>query len=106
MKAPVAIIENMDTVLKDPFSTRIRVMLRVLDESSRMDMQKALTGLYPGNLVLSFNAGIMNQKIVDMVTKTTNGVPNYQTGKSVQLGEYMCVPFGKTTQGRSRCLIQ
>ena len=65
----------MDTVLKDPFSKDPRV-LRVLDET-HADMQKALTGLYPGNLVLSFNAGIMNQKIVDMVT-ATNGVPNHK----------------------------
>lgn len=95
MKEPVVIIENMDTVLKDPFSKDPRV-LRVLDET-HADMQKALTGLYPGNLVLSFNAGIMNQKIVDMVT-ATNGVPNHKLEKRI-LGEYMCVPFSKTLRG-------
>ena len=37
--------------------------------STHADMQRALTKLNPGSLVLSFNAGIMHQKIVDMVTK-------------------------------------
>ena len=53
--------------------------------------------MYPGNLVLSFNAGIMNQKLVDMVT-ATNGVPNHKLEKRI-LGEYMCVPFSKTLRG-------
>lgn len=60
-------------------------------------MQRALTGLNPGNLVLSFNAGIMNQKIVDMVTRI-NGVPGHPL-KDRRLGECMCVPFGKIMRG-------
>ena len=60
-------------------------------------MQLALTKLNPGNLVISFNAGVMHRKIVNMVTKTNN-VPNY-TLEQRQLGEYMCVPFGKIMRG-------
>ena len=86
MKSPMAVIENMDTVLKEPFNTNPRI-LDIL-ESTHMDMQRALTKLNPGSLVLSFNAGIMHQKIVDMVTKTNN-VPNYPRAKR-QLGECMC----------------
>lgn len=67
MKEPVAVIENMDTVLKDPFNKNPRI-LDIL-EQTHADMQRALTGLNPGNLVLSFNAGIRNQKIVVMVTR-------------------------------------
>ena len=95
MKSPMAVIENMDTVLKEPFNTNPRI-LDIL-ESTHMDMQRALTKLNPGSLVLSFNAGIMHQKIVDMVTKTNN-VPNYPRAKR-QLGECMCVPFGKILRG-------
>lgn len=91
MKEPIAVIENMDTVLKAPFNTNKRI-LGIL-EKAHTDMQKALTGLNPGNLVLSFNAGIMHQKIVDMVTET-NGVPNHPLPVR-RLGECMCVPFGK-----------
>ena len=95
MKEPVVVIENMDTVLKAPFNTNPKI-LSVLEDTHN-DMQKALTKLYPGNLVLSFNAGIMHQKIVDMVTKTNN-VPNH-TGLKRVLGECMCVPFGKILRG-------
>ena len=95
MKEPVAVIENMDTVLKAPFNTNPRI-LDIL-EKTHADMQRALTGLNPGNLVLSFNAGIMHQKIVDMVTRT-NGVPNHPLPEKT-LGECMCVPFGKILRG-------
>ncbi|MDO4545519.1 MAG: hypothetical protein Q4C25_05125, partial [Bacillota bacterium] len=95
MKEPIAVIENMDTVLKSPFNTNPRI-LDIL-ERTHADMQMALTKLNPGNLVLSFNAGVMNQKIVDMVTRT-NGVPNYPL-KERKLGECMCVPFGKILRG-------
>lgn len=95
MKEPVAVIENMDTVLKDPFNKNPRI-LDIL-EQTHADMQRALTGLNPGNLVLSFNAGIMNQKIVDMVTRI-NGVPGHPL-KDRRLGECMCVPFGKIMRG-------
>ena len=95
MKEPIVVIENMDTALKEPFNTNHRI-LDVLEET-HADMQRALTKLNPGNLVLSFNAGIMHQKIVDMVTKA-NHVPNY-TGLKRKLGECMCVPFGKILRG-------
>lgn len=95
MKEPIAVIENMDTVLKAPFNTNPRI-LDVL-EQTHANMQQALTGLNPGNLVLSFNAGIMHQKIVNMVTKT-NGVPGFPLPER-KLGDYMCVPFGKILRG-------
>lgn len=95
MKEPIAVIENMDTVLKAPFNKDPEI-LDIL-EKTHSDMQMALTKLNPGNLVLSFNAGIMHQRIVDMVTKT-NEVPNYTLEKRM-LGEYMCVPFGKILKG-------
>ena len=57
MKEPIVVIENMDTALKEPFNTNHRI-LDVLEET-HADMQRALTKLNPGNLVLSFNAGIM-----------------------------------------------
>ncbi|MBQ0078787.1 MAG: hypothetical protein KBS66_02700 [Eubacterium sp.] len=95
MKAPMAVIQNLDTVLKAPFNTNPRI-LDVL-QKTHGDMLKAIAGLNPGNLVLSFNAGILNQKIVDMVTRANN-VPNYPT-KPRKLGECMCVPFGKMMHG-------
>ena len=60
-------------------------------------LQLALTELYPGNLVLSFNSGVMHHKIINMVTRD-NGVPSEPT-KVRNLGPYMCVPFGKILRG-------
>lgn len=91
MKEPMAVIENMDTVLKDPFN-KIPRIVEIL-EQTHAEMQLALTALNPGNLVLSFNAGVMNRKIVDMVTRI-NEVPSYPL-RERHLGECMCVPFGK-----------
>lgn len=92
MKEPIAVIQNLDTALKSPFNSNPRI-LDILQSSHRV-LQEAITKLNPGNLVLSFNEGVLNEKIVDMVTQT-NGVPNYPLKPRV-LGEYMCVPFGKT----------
>ncbi len=95
MKEPIAVIDNMETALKKPFNTTPRI--RSVLERAHGDLQMALTGLNPGNLVLSFNAGIINHKIVDMVTEA-NHVPNYPL-KVRRMGECMCVPFGKILRG-------
>ncbi|MCB6992814.1 hypothetical protein LI177_04860 [bacterium 210820-DFI.6.37] len=95
MKNPISVFQNMDTVLKDPFDKNEKI-LEVM-EQAHIDLQLALTGLYPGNLVLSFNSGIMHHKIIHMVTED-NGVPSEPT-KTRKLGPYMCVPFGKILRG-------
>lgn len=95
MKNPVSVFQNMDTVLKDPFNKREKI-LEVMDEA-HMELQKAAASLYPGNLVLSFNSGVMHHKIVSMVTKE-NGVSS-EPAKVRNLGPYMCVPFGKILRG-------
>ena len=95
MKEPVVVIENMNTALKEPFNKNPK-MQEILKETHE-EMQRALTEINPGGLVLSFNAELMNQRIVDIVTDI-NGVPNRQLKERV-LGEYMCVPFGKIFRG-------
>ncbi len=95
MKEPVVVIENMSTALKEPFNKSSK-MQEILKETHE-EMQRALTKINPGGLVLSFNAELMNQRIVDIVTDI-NGVPNRRLKERV-LGEYMCVPFGKIFRG-------
>ncbi len=91
MKAPISLLQNMETTIKDPLNRNERV-LAVMDKAHR-NLQIALTNLYPGNLVISFNAGVMHHKIVKMVT-VENQVPAEPTPER-HLGPYMCVPFGK-----------
>lgn len=95
MKNPVSVFQNMDTVLKEPFNKNEKI-LDVM-EQAHMNLQMALTKLYPGNLVLSFNSGVIHHKIINMVTKY-NGVSS-EPDKSRKLGPYMCVPFGKILRG-------
>lgn len=95
MRNPLTVFQNMDTVLKDPFNKNEKI-LETMDKAYRK-LQLALTELYPGNLVLSFNSGVMHHKIINMVTRD-NGVPSEPT-KVRNLGPYMCVPFGKILRG-------
>lgn len=91
MKSPLVVVENMDTVIKSPFNS-IPAVAEVLSRTHAR-LQQAIADLLPGSLVLSFNAGIMNNRIVHMVTRA-NGVPDVPTVPR-QLGPDMCVPFGK-----------
>ena len=60
-------------------------------------MQTALTGLYPGTLVLSLNAEVIYHRLVRRIVEI-NGVPAEPTHPRV-LGPKMCVPFGKILRG-------
>ncbi len=91
MRAPISLLQNMETTIKDPLNRNARV-LAVMDKAHR-NLQMALTKLYPGNLVLSFNAGVLHHKLVKMIT-IDNQVPVEPTSDR-RLGPYMCVPFGK-----------
>ena len=51
----------------------------------------AMKELYPGNLVISFDAQHMNQQMMDLIT-FENHVPAQQGAKRV-LGKKMCVPI-------------
>ncbi|MEG0829736.1 MAG: hypothetical protein RSD88_04510 [Anaerovoracaceae bacterium] len=95
MKSPISLSQNMDTVLKDPFNKSEKVVGAL--EGAHENMQMALTQLYPGNLVLSFNSGVVHHKLVDMITRANN--VSSEPAKVRKLGEDMCVPFGKILRG-------
>ena len=95
MKNPITLYHNMQTALKEPFHRNERV-LRTLRESHQR-LQAALTKLYPGELVISFDAGILQNQLIDRITKA-NQVPKETLPVRI-LGEKMCVPFGKILKG-------
>jgi nicotinic acid mononucleotide adenylyltransferase len=95
MKFPVTFYSDIETTVKEPFNQRQKV-LSVIEEAHRKS-QQTLAKLYPGNLILTVDSGVMNHRIVDMITEE-NRVPNDQ-GNLRELGEYMCVPFGKLLRG-------
>ncbi len=96
MHEPLVILKNMRTSIKDPLADSSHI-IRVLERSHK-ELQRALTKLYPGQLVLSVSAATIYPRLVEKVT-AVNGVPN-KVLTPRQLGPYMCVPYGKILRDR------
>ena len=96
MHAPLVLVQNLETTLKEPFSSNERVLKAV--RKAHHELQMAMTGLYPGQLVLSLSASVIYHRLVDKIT-ALNEVPR-EPVKPRQLGRYMCVPFGKILRGQ------
>lgn len=95
MKSPITFFSDIETTVKEPFNQHPKVM-KVFDEA-HLRIQHSLAKLYPGNLILTVDSGVMNHRIVDMITRE-NKVPNEPLPVR-ELGDYMCVPFGKILKG-------
>lgn len=95
MRSPLTLLKNIETTIKEPFNHNER-LLAVVEQGHRR-LQDVMTTLYPGNLVLSVDAGIMHHKMLQKIT-SANGVPNEPLPVR-KLGKNMCVPFGKLLRG-------
>lgn len=95
MRTPIAIVEDIHERIKMPLSAD-EAVVRVLRESHER-FSAAMAGLYPGRLVLSFHAGVLNHALIRKVMRA-NGVEQLPRD-SRALGEHMCVPYGKTLRG-------
>lgn len=95
MRSPLTLLKNIETTIKEPFNRNERLMAVV--EQSHQRLQEIMTALYPGNLVLSIDAGVMHHKMLHKITRA-NHVPNEPLPVR-KLGKNMCVPFGKILRG-------
>ncbi len=95
MRTPIAIVQDIHERIKMPLSADEEVV-RVLREAHER-FSSAMAGLYPGRLVLSFHAGVLNHALISKVMRA-NGVDQIPQS-SRALGKYMCVPYGKTLRG-------
>ncbi len=95
MHAPVMLLANMETTLKEPFSSNERI-LKVI-HNAQQELQHSMAKLYPGQLVLSVSASVLYHRMVDKVVQM-NHVPR-EVMVPRKLGEMMCVPFGKILRG-------
>ena len=91
MHSPVVVFKNVDTIIKNPLNKNPRV-LKAVEEAHNRLLSK-LTEIYPGELVLSYNSGIMHHKMINLITKL-NGVPAVPLAEK-RYGPCMVVPFGK-----------
>ena len=96
MHAPLVLMQNLETTLKEPFSSNARVLRAVY--KAHQDLQMAMTAIYPGQLVLSLSASVIYHRLVDKIT-ALNEVPREPVTPR-RLGEAMCVPFGKILRGK------
>lgn len=95
MRSPVVIFKNVDTVIKNPLNKNERVLEAVENAHSRL--LAMLTSIYPGELIISYNSGIMHHKMIRLIARLNNVLPVPYQEKAY--GEYMVVPFGKVLEG-------
>ena len=90
-------ILNLDvlTYIKEPFKSNPRVIKAI--KGARLRLQKALTELFPGNLVISFEREALYQSLIEKIT-STNDVPATPVTPRL-LGPCVCAPFGQILQG-------
>ncbi|MCT4607275.1 MAG: cytidyltransferase [Marinisporobacter sp.] len=90
MSSPCTLNLDMETIIKEPFKNNEKVLEIIL--KSRKKLQKAITKLYPGNLILSFDRDVLYETLVKKICEENN-VPTIPLSPH-KLGPNMCVPFG------------
>ena len=96
MTSPSIITLDASKSLKEPFQSDPLVKKTIRDARARL--QRSLTKLYPGHLFMAFDRNMIYDKMIAMVCRE-NGVP-VEPVYPRQLGDYMCVPFGKVLNGQ------
>ena len=90
MNNPCVLNLDLENIIKEPFRSSPRVKQVVCNTRKRL--QKAISNLYPGELILSFDTDILHQQMIKKVC-SENNVP-IKIGHNKQNGEAMCVPYG------------
>jgi hypothetical protein len=86
----------LETTIQEPLSRNPSVLSAI--RRGHRNLQTALTGLYPGSLVLTLSADVIHNRLLEKIT-AYNRVPSTPTTPRV-LGECMCVPYGKLLRGK------
>lgn len=92
---PVTLNLNIEKYIKKPYNQHPSVLQTI--KESRRRLKEAMTRLFPNTLILSFTRSMINQKLIERITKY-NQVPIIPT-EPRQLGDKMCVPFGEHLNG-------
>lgn len=95
MKFPICLTLNMESFIKDPLNTSGKVHEAVA--TARKRLQRSMTELYPGSLVLSIDNDMVNQILINKICSINNVSNEVQIPRV--LGENMCVPFGNILKG-------
>ncbi|SCY51448.1 cytidyltransferase [Alkaliphilus peptidifermentans] len=90
MSNPCTLSLDLETIIKEPFRSNSTIQSCI--KETRSALQRALTNLYPGNLVLSFDRNIIDETLVRKICDENDVSPI--PSRPRQLGDLMCVPFG------------
>lgn len=90
MNNPCSLYLDLKSLLKNPFRNNPEVVKTI--NNCRKKLQKSLTMLFPGNLVLAFDRRILEQMLMKKVCKE-NEVPSTPLN-SKKLGDDICVSYG------------
>ncbi|MFZ5968479.1 MAG: cytidyltransferase [Bacillota bacterium] len=89
MNKPCTLYLDIRSIIKEPYSNLSTVKEVIL--GSRKKLQKALTALYPGQLILAFDRSMLYETLIKKICEE-NDVSTDVTAK--ELGPAICVPFG------------
>lgn len=95
MRMPVVLVQDVLRRLKEPLRSDERVRATVL--GTRPRLRSTLAGLFPGRLLLSFDAELLDSAVIERV-RAANGVTGHDPSKKT-LGRGMCVPYGSILSG-------
>lgn len=95
MRTPTVLIQDVLRRLKEPHASDPSVLKVV--ETTREKLRLSLVGLFPGKLLLTFDALLLDIALTQMV-REANGVADCGPDDR-RLGPNMCVPYGKTLAG-------
>jgi len=90
MESPCALILDGTARMKSVYRNNKEVRKAI--HKARFKLQKSLLNLYPGNLVLSFDRGMMYEHIIRKIV-ATNEVSKFKKSDE-GVGELLCVPYG------------
>lgn len=93
LRRPLLLFHNTETVIKEPFSG-FPCVKESLEKAHRR-IHRALTGLYPGSLVLSVDARILNYRLICLIQEENAGCVR----DNPEAVPGMCVPYGSTLRG-------
>lgn len=95
MQRPCTLYLDLKAIIKEPFANDTKIDETI--NEAREDLQEAITRLYPGNLVLSFDRTMMFNHLINRICDL-NHMPS-EALHPRQLGPLMCVPFGSILKG-------
>lgn len=90
MTSPCTLNLDIKSCIKEPFRNSRKVTKVVA--KTRINLQSALSELYPGNLVISFDRTMLYENLIKKICDE-NDMPTTPIAPKVS-GEAMCVPFG------------